>query len=60
MEHMKQQVKIQEAIDRIKANGGQVRPITKTIVRPNKPGLKVLSAMDCLVNYGGYRVIEEY
>ena len=60
MEHMKQQVKIKEAIDCIQNNGGQVRPMIKKIVMPQRPGLKVLSAMDCLINYGGYRVIEEY
>lgn len=44
----------------ISENGGTIRNPTREIVSPAKPGLKVLSAMDCLVNYAGYRVVEEY
>ncbi len=44
----------------ISENGGTIRNPTKQIVAPTKPGLKVLSAMDCLVNYAGYQIIEEY
>jgi hypothetical protein len=42
----------------ISENGGVIRNPTKQIVRPIKPGLKVLAALDCLVNYGGYTIVK--
>jgi len=43
----------------ISENGGVIRNPTRQIVSPTRPGLKVLAAIDCLVNYGGYTVAEE-
>jgi len=46
-----------DAIARIERAGVQVRG--KMIYRPKVSGLKVLSAIDCLVNHHGYTVRRE-
>ncbi len=43
----------------ISENGGVIRNPTRQIVSPTRPGLKVLAAIDCLVNYSGYTVEKE-
>ena len=58
MDEATKQQKIKEAKIRISENGGVIRNPTRTIVAPSKPGLKVLAAIDCLVNYAGYKVIK--
>ena len=45
-------MKIKQAKDRIKRNGGKIGSQKNIYFRD--PGLKVLAAIDCLVNYGGY------
>ena len=48
---------VEEAIKRIERNGGRVSGYM--IRKPDKCGLKVLSAIDALVNYHGYKVQKE-
>ena len=45
-----------EAIDLLKLNGIEVKD--KKIVKSNLSGLKILSAIDCLVKYHAYQVIK--
>lgn len=44
---------------RIRNNGGEVREMAKLIILPPRTGLKVWSAIDCLVNYASYHAIRE-
>lgn len=46
---------VQEAILRIERCGGLVS--ASVVYPPDRPGLKVLSAIDALVNYHGYKKI---
>ncbi len=57
---------IEDAKIRIQNNGGKVETFTtkdgathKRITLPSRPGLKVWSSIDCLVNYAGYFAIRE-
>lgn len=47
---------IHEALDQIKRNGGRVK--NNIFIQHPKPGLKLLSALDYLVNYHGYTWIQ--
>jgi len=44
------------AIRRINDNGGRVNEKDKTIAKPQHPGIKVLGAIDCLINYFKYSI----
>lgn len=48
---------IRDAKIRVLNNGGVINNKNRTIKPPARPGLKVLAALDCLVNYGGYVLI---
>jgi hypothetical protein len=54
----KRYINVRDAISRIQNNGGKVKQVSRIIEPPSKPGLKVLSAMDCLVNYASYRIVK--
>ena len=58
--------KIKAAEACVQRNGGRIRHlrkagkiVSKTVMAPKRPGIKVLGALDCLANYGGYYVIKE-
>lgn len=53
--------KIKEAIKKIERNGGEVinRPkYPRQFSLPTQPGIGLLGAADCLINYGGFRQID--
>lgn len=57
---------IEDAKIRIQNNGGKVETLTekdgrqfRRVTIPSRPGLKVWSSIDCLVNYAGYFAIRE-
>lgn len=62
MNEQQRQEMVEEAKARIKRNGGRIghklNKINghkiKTVSTPRAPGIKVLGAVDCLVNYDGY------